>query len=86
MIESDKKEFITFLKRYKAYSAYRHNIRTPNFINTFAINRAKEISSFTIGTDPKNLIDSTFYWYRTKEGYDYWNRLNDIWRTNCYYN
>lgn len=70
-------QFITFLKENNAYSAYKHNIRTPNFSSELTNDLANLVNRFDGECD--ELISYSFNWKMTKEGGSYWYHLHLKW-------
>ena len=66
--------FIAFLKRYDALDFYKDNLN-------------KQMNETLLGrilfAEPQYYIDS-FSWEETKQGYDYWDDLQDIWMEIIY--
>lgn len=80
------REFLLFLKTEYAYKGYikaikqckKHEfINWGNYINILTINSLKVCfkSNFYIA----HLINNSFHWASTKEGYDFWSVLDKKW-------
>ena len=68
-----KKNFISFLKRNGAYASYRKNV----------ISSARnEIKS---GRISYNIINHSFSWEDTKEGYIFWGNMASDWTNYWFY-
>lgn len=68
------KNFISFLKRNKAYETYLHYLVKSygkDGVTQFLISKVNYASDF--------LISMAFYWGETNEGYSYWNKLHYKW-------
>ena len=68
-----KKKFILFLKRNGAYASYRKNVISS------ARNEIKRGNIISY-----NIINHSFSWEDTKEGYDFWSILANDW-TNYWF-
>lgn len=77
MTKEEIKQFITFLKENNAYSAYRHNIKTPNFPKERTNELANLVNKFE--GECSQLMDYSFDWVITKEGHTYWGDLYIKW-------
>lgn len=72
------KNFISFLKRNKAYEMYLHYLNKSRgesggikfVVSTFALYKNYKGGS---------LISGAFSWDETDIGYEYWNKLNSKW-------
>ena len=64
MDKETTKKFVTFLKKHNCYLSYRKNCR--DFF-------------YPIGTD-NNAISSAFTWMSTKEGHNFWCKMDRKWR------
>lgn len=62
--------FIGFLKRYDAFDSFKKEliIQHKHYIDTMFCQKPIE-----------NWISFSFSWNKTKEGYDFWNKLNNKW-------
>jgi len=65
-----KKKFILFLKREGAYASFRKNL-----ISTRMRNNIKD------GHISPGVINLSFSWKDSKEGYEFWAKIHDYW---CY--
>ena len=65
-------KFIMFLKQYDIYEKYRYNrLKYPYYTNAWSP------PSFS---SPSRWIHQAFSWGYTKEGYDFWRYIDDMWR------
>jgi len=65
-----KKKFISFLKREGAYASFRKYITSPCV--------RKDIED---GHISPYMINLSFSWKDSKEGYEFWGKIHDYW---CY--
>lgn len=51
----------------------------PQFVNNCiaACCSPKEILFYLLGEESPNTVNAAFYWARTPEGRDFWNKIND---------
>ena len=63
--------FINFLKRKGIWTQYVQALKTKKYLNPN--NAFCSCSMYTI-------IDSSLWWTRTKEGYDFWHTIDEQWR------
>jgi hypothetical protein len=68
-----KKNFISFLKRNGAYASYRK----------FIIPSAR--NEIIRGNISYNIINHSFSWEDTKEGYDFWSIMANDWTNHWFY-
>lgn len=68
------KTFSRFLKENRAYYPYKRAVYLSNK------NIKNWDSLFRYANGFHLLTSNTFIWHRTREGYDFWRRLDDIWR------
>lgn len=66
-------KFIFFLKRNDLYESYIYNLKKDNI--TYP-NNLLELYKYT---DENYYIAKGFIWYNTKEGYEYWEHINNEW-------
>ena len=80
-----KEKFLRFLKEEGVYGEWVYNIRQqhPIWDKTFWECKLKEILS----EDKKcsGGISSAFCWDSTKQGYNFWIKLDIKWNTKCGY-
>lgn len=70
---SDKDLFIAFLKKHKALTAFKRNLKQD---------RDKILTDWLIiCTNPERYIGSAFHWGTTPEGTMYWYDLNEKWHS-----
>lgn len=81
------REFLLFLKTEHAYKEYIKAIKQQkkrqfknweNYINIFTIDSLK--GCFEDDINIRYLIDNSFHWAITKEGHEFWSRLDKKWR------
>lgn len=72
---SRKKLFIKFLKDNKAYETFMFNLNSKK---GFFFTPKK----FFNNTFYEDFVSNAFAWAETKEGYDYWDELEDKWFDN----
>lgn len=58
--------FTQFLEKYGSLKKFKHNIKTTKYIYPDDLDN----------NDIRNFINDAFYWRNTKEGFDYWDKLN----------
>lgn len=68
-----KKNFISFLKRKRAYASYRKLV-IPSARN--------EIKNGYISHD---IINHSFSWESTKEGYEFWRFMANDWASSWFF-
>ena len=73
--ESPLDVFTKFLIKYKCYSSFKKNLRN-HFIN----DKYKTIDVLCKKINITDYIDSAFIWDESKEGFSFWDDLNDYWR------
>ena len=74
MVEDSKnkiKFLVRFLKERNAYSKYRHNL---------LLHKGYHYRTFIKMFMNSGILSNSFFWRDTKEGYDYWRKLNDEFR------
>lgn len=71
-------KFLTANKVYANYYAYiiNKNINIPRNIK-----RVKDARDWLVMNDPKDYIDGAFWWHDTPQGHDFWEKLNEKWKT-----
>ena len=67
------KEFIIFLKEKEAYVNFKYNINKK-----FDWNQTP-IKYYIKHTGPINFLFSAFCWGDTKQGYEFWSKLDKEW-------
>jgi hypothetical protein len=78
MVEDSKnkiKFLVKFLKEKNAYSKYRHNL---------LLNKGYHYGTFLKMSMNSGILSNSFFWRDTKEGFDYWRKLNDEFRNKYY--
>ena len=72
-----KQQFIQFLKQNNAYEQYMLNFNNRSKMSKYYSKKAfKKYFKFT---EEKLLITNAFDWDKTKEGFDYWDKIDDKW-------
>lgn len=80
------REFLLFLKKENAYKEYIKAIKRQkkgefknlgNYINVLTIYPLKEC--FRNNGKLRRMIDYSFHWDDTKEGFDFWSELDKKW-------
>lgn len=74
MNEEIIKEFIKFLKKNRAYSKFKKNLKNIN-----EDEKTRNIDTYLSITTPYNYLWSAFDWSKTPEGTGYWVNLKDQW-------
>jgi hypothetical protein len=72
------KNFISFLKRNKAYEIYLHCLNKSRGESggiEFVVSTFASYNHYKGGS----LISRAFSWGETDNGYEYWNKLNSKW-------
>jgi len=74
------KDFVKFLKDNGVYDKFIHNCKIAvtnslNFVKTW-----KTIETFCIDIIKYRYIRDSFDWRKTKEGYNFWSKINEKWR------
>jgi hypothetical protein len=67
---TDKDKFIAFLKKHGALRKFKYNLKhhrhsLPDFDDYFRVEGAN--------------ISGAFLWGNSREGHDYWSKLNNLW-------
>lgn len=65
--------FLIFLKKNRCYNSFAWN-----FCNGTRVNK-KDLERFLEDYNITDLIDCTFTWRQTEQGYDYWQEIDDKW-------
>ncbi len=68
--------FLRWLKDNNHYYRYKLNIRYDNIINTLLIDLRN-------GYRADYLIESSFDWDESYEGWDFWSDVDDMWTDYC---
>lgn len=71
--EKDMEQFIQFLKKHKALTKFKTNLKQRGFIGVKSIKRL--CSKRTLF----NFMLLSFSWAMSPEGDDYWNNLDKLW-------
>ena len=77
-------EFIKFLKKNNAYKQYmtarRQYLQKECGATAFQLVNPNMLVSWHFGKyDYEGIIDKSFSWRQTKEGHDFWSKLDDKW-------
>lgn len=76
------RDFLEFLSEYKCLGTYWSNFEESNFADDYRT-AALAISS-VFKYSPRVWLLRSFNWERSKEGFEYWSRLDTLW--NMRYN
>lgn len=77
------RNFVVFLSEHKCLGAYWANFEESNFSDDYRT-AALAISS-VFEYSPRFWLLRSFNWEQSKEGFEYWDRLNTIWNMRCNY-
>ena len=74
------KRFKRFLKEENVYPQYRRNLlNSKHKYVIFNLKYKHDVYSFFCESSIEGLINHAFCWAETKEGHDFWNKLNIKW-------
>ena len=79
---SCRKKFFRFLKEESAYGEWVYNLNKK--LNETNIPK-DYLSTFVLNEDDKceNAIDFAFDWSTTRQGFDFWEGINNKWKNKC---
>lgn len=71
--EIDMEKFIKFLKKHKALTKFKNNLKQRGF------NDVKTIKKLCSIRKPFDFLLLSFDWHMSLQGVDYWLDLNQLW-------
>lgn len=69
-----KKWFIDFLLENNCYSQAQ-----TNFIEQMKVTVEEWLENYNL--EAEEILNCGFWWNKSPEGYDYWNDIDELWRT-----
>lgn len=77
------RNFLVFLSENKCLGAYWSNFEGSNFADDYR--SAMLAIALIFDNSPRFWLLRSFNWEQTKEGYEYWSRLQALWYMRCDY-